>query len=202
MLKYFKSKKKPRLEVAIIGTTGRSKEDLSKLDAETFEKMCQKCEEIVISMMKNNEINENSKLTFVSGGSSWSDHVAIRMYLKFFDSKLILHLPCKFSDNLFDDNGLLDWKLNPGYRLNLYHETFTKKVGYDTLKELQFAADSSGVKMHVHGGFFERNNEIAKVSNLIAFSFSDDIPSSRGTLYTWKKSAATRKININISKLT
>lgn len=182
------------MTIGIIGTAGRSKEN--PLTLENYEKMIEKAKEFI-----NEKVQDIDEVCFISGGAAWSDHIAVELYLDkdFLKEKrknIHLYFPCEWDEKqkMFLDNGKFSFKENPGKTANYYHQKFSKIIGKNSFLELdQIQKFSSQVVF----GFFERNTEIAKNSEiLIAFSQSDQL--SPGTLDTWNKSTSNQKFIINI----
>ena len=136
-------------------------------------------------------------ITLISGGAAWADHVAVRLYLEGFVSKLILHLPCEWSNEAqYYDNGDYDWGTNPGRTSNYYHSKFSQIIGINSLDEIDQAI-KKGAEICIHKGFHERNNYVAKCNCLIGFTWSNV---SGGTLDTWNK-CSSQKYHIDLSIL-
>ena len=105
--------------------------------------------------------------------------------------ELTLHLPTRLCTEgeapQFYDNGLKDWKNNPGCTANKLHQEFSKKLHEDTLQHLTLA-DTVGANLLVHSGFHDRNSHVATSDYLLAFTWgSGDVPMEGGTMDTWKK---------------
>jgi len=177
--------------VAIIGTAGgkgRVPNDVFPLmNANLFNKM--------VNWFKE---HYDKNVNLVSGGAAWSDHVAVALFNEGYGS-LSLHLPCPFNiDQLkFHDNGEMSWETNPGRLANDLHILFNKQIGRNSFEELALAI-SNGAHVEIHSGFHARNNAM-KSDVLVAYSFSTTgIPESKGTLYTWNKSKALKKICVSL----
>lgn len=172
------------VKVSIIGTAGRDKTKV--FSKELFNKMVAAAKYILANL---------TDVTLVSGGAAWADHVAVKLFLEGFTSKLILHLPCKWDNGKFIDNGNFDWRINPGRTANYYHGKFSEVleqtstgIYFDTLSEID-AAIKKGAIITVNNGFHARNNLVAQSEYLIAFTWSqNNSPTDGGTLDTWNKS--------------
>ena len=172
------------IKLAIIGTSGRDDDDLSKLDYYHLQWMANKVESYIKDVLHT----EPSNIILISGGSAWADHVAVQLYLdkekKF--AGLELYLPSKF-----------DLKYNhyvnthEGRLLNKLHKQCQEKTDIDVLLELGKVLHRPGVKVVIKRGFPSRNTLIAKNCDyLLAFSFGETNefgPLKGGTLDTWKK---------------
>lgn len=143
---------------------------------------------------------EWSQVHLISGGSSYSDHIAVRLYLEHPESKLTLHLPCKYYQDFdkFYDSGSTDWRTNSGRILNKYHSSFSKAVGINSLADITKAIHMGAEIKDDYKGFHDRNIPVGNADVLLAFTRGKDIPDSPGTLYTWNKSKCPRKIHITI----
>lgn len=188
------------VRIGVIGSAGRGT-DITGLNKTVFENMHKKLKNII----KNLDIKKEN-IILVSGGAAWSDHLAIVEYLSGGYKSIELHFPCKFINGLFVDNGSSDWKINPGQSANKYHQMFNHKLRQNSLldiEELIQQQDNDQVKIYQnYNGFHDRNTAVGNVDILIAFTFSKSkTPTKGGTLDTWKKSKAKRKIHVCISKL-
>lgn len=170
------------IKIAIIGTAGR-KEDGAKMTKEIYEKMIYAVRYIIISHFGL----DISKVTLVSGGAAWADHIAVNLYNYGYVKDLILHLPCEWNNGKYLDTGSRDWRVNPGKTSNYYHEQFSGKVGVNTLNEIE-NAKVKGCKLIMDSkGFHNRNNEVSKASYMIALTWGEGSePKDGGTLHTWK----------------
>jgi hypothetical protein len=137
----------------------------------------------------SSQIKEEKEVEFISGGSAYSDHVAVKMYLSTPDSlnsSLTLFLPCKWNGNEFDPSS------KEGYVLNKLHRMFSLKVygNKDTsLNELKEAI-SRGARWFSYSSFYSRNDYLVSYSNkkayMIAFGNTPTLTST-GTSYTFNK---------------
>lgn len=143
----------------------------------------------------------------ISGGAAWSDHVAVTLFNRGDVHGLTIYAPCLFSGNKFvDNNQSKDWRVNPGYISNLYHGTFSAKIGGTTLLDIHDAQTKGAVIDTKYPGFHKRDGVIASTAtHMIAFSWSDTgAPSDGGTFYTWNRChlpLATHKIHINLKEI-
>ncbi|AQN68184.1 hypothetical protein [Saudi moumouvirus] len=173
--------------LAIIGFSGRDNKSFI-LTEEHYNWMIDNvlCYIKEVLNMKPNEI------TLVSGGSSWSDHIAVSLFLTNKFNQLNLYLPVDYDKNLSKY-----YENYQGSLLNSLHEKFSEQIKKDTLKDLKIAMTKYNCKIIIFNGFFKRNTAIANnCDHLIAFNLSD-IPSG-GTLDTWNKVKHENKININL----
>lgn len=139
-------------------------------------------------------------LCLMSGGAAFVDHVAVALKLKYPQIQLHLCLPAEWDSekNEFKDTGVRDFRVNPGGTSNYYHRNFSQSTGIASLLELAQVMPSSILETEF--GFSSRNSLLAgKVDLLLAYTFSNtDRPSSTGTLSTWTKSKAMKKIHTSI----
>ncbi len=191
--------------VAIIGTAGRTVEDAKRLSASLLNLMAQKAVEV----MKDSFQLDCKSVTLVSGGSAWSDHVAVRLWLDDPEgfAGLRLFLPCAFDAKTsqhpqFVDTGG-DWRTNPGRALNTYHRQFSQKAGFSSLSDLVAVRALGAQFISTAKSFHERNSQVALAADyLIAFTWgpSETKPKDGGTLDTWNKCKGV-KIHIPLSLL-
>jgi len=177
------------IRVAVIGTAGRNGLG-SRLDIKTLYLMMLETRRII-----EEEFGlDDSQVCLVSGGSSWSDHIAVRLFLSGTFGGLRLHLPTRWRKG-FDDS-------KTGKAISYYHSIFSNAVKSNTIGEIQLALDKGGVGLE-YQGFFERNDGIARESDyMIAFSFGEGKePEKRsGTYYTWSRCKGVRR-HVEIEKL-
>jgi len=176
--------------IAIIGTAGR-KADGNKLNKELYGKMFHAAQKIIGGW-------NLTDITLVSGGAAWADHIAVSLYLaKFMNCKLELHLPCPFDvqNTRFYDTGVVDFRTNPGGTANYYHRQFSQKMGGSTLTSMARILPDIRV-FDNYKGLFDRNNGVARVDYMIAFTFGyGQIPKDGGTKNTWNLSKRSTKFH-------
>ncbi len=172
--------------VAIIGTAGR--DSSHRLTPELFQRMVN----LTIGYLRKLSTEQN--LILVSGGAAWSDHLAVHLYLhrstyQLPIMSLCLHLPCPFdsSSNKYLDNGARDWRINPGWLANYYHEKFN----VNSLAEISEAI-RQGAVVNVWNGFHARNSKIAQAMYLLAFTWHTHQPDDGGTKDTWNKALGVK----------
>ncbi len=183
--------------IGIIGSAGRQG-DAEKVTPERFEWILKSIEkELINEGFIGKDQSQWNGIEFISGGAAFVDHAAVVLSLaKGVPLKLCLPAPWDERKKQFHDKGIRNWKENPGVTSNFYHREFSKRVNRDSLNELNLAIPNSTVM--VDEGFHARNTLIAgPVDLLLAFTFSKDpnVPGSSGTLSTWKKSKAIKKIH-------
>lgn len=163
--------------LGIIGTAGRGP-DGEKMTSETWDKM--------MHVTRLTSINSHSDI-LVSGGASWADHCAVKLFLEYSDKFFLkLYLPVKF-DGKFDENELKT-PFNCGQILNFYHKKFSDTIGEDSLKQISEAI-KLGAKVESGKGFHGRNTQIAQNSDfMLAFTFGNGKSlKDGGTKDTWDK---------------
>ena len=179
------------IKVAIIGTAGRGA-NLAKLTPQIFEKML-KC---LITIIEADLGLEWKSIQLVSGGAAWADHLAVILYNRQICQNLLLYLPTEFKDGAYLMNNQI------GKTANFYHSQFSKKMGYNTLGDIDTAINNGCVIDSTNIGFKNRNTKIAKSDYIIAFTFEESQPTGGGTLDTWNKATtAIKKIHKNISTI-
>lgn len=130
-----------------------------------------------------------SEIILCSGGSAWADHLVVSLFLEYDFGGLELYLPTPFI------NGGFDIKLSQGKLLNQLHKSFSKIVGFDSLKQLEMIMNDG--KISVHHGFYARNKALVKnLDLLIAFTIGDQIRG--GTKNTWNQFKG-EKIHYNLT---
>ncbi len=176
--------------VAVVGTAGR--DTYNVYTKELYDKM--------VAVVKH-MIKDLTNVTLISGGAAWADHIAVKLYLEGYVSRLILHLPCEFIDNQYMDNGKSAWFDNPGRTSNTYHRKFSRIVGINSLTEITEAI-KKGAQINVHKGFHARNLLVAKCDHMIALTWHiGSEPSDGGTAHTWKNCQSTSKYHVSLSTL-
>lgn len=176
------------VKLAIIGVSGRKKEQISLLSKEHMLWMMDNVYFYIVYVMKRKFKN----VTLVSGGSAWSDHIAIKLFLTGKFKGLELYLPATFNleTKRYGDS-------HEGKILNLVHSKCQEKTNYGIFDEIASVINHKNTKIILCNGFFDRNSLIAKNSDyLIAFSMGDDI--CGGTMDTWNKVEHENKINFNL----
>jgi len=173
--------------LAIIGTSGRNE----TLNPTHYEHMWDKAKEYIQSTFPN-----QTNLHVISGGSSWADHIAVRLYNEGVVDKLILYIPSTFrtEEELFNDN-------YDGKRLNQLHKLFSDECKINSLGEIA-SAIKKGAHVVKGNNFHHRNTMIAnKSTHLIAFTFGLNSPKKGGTNDTWTKTMHANKIHYSLLDL-
>ena len=146
---------------AIIGTAGR-KEDAARLTPQLWGNV----QDSFFALLKRRPYD-----VLVSGGAAWADHLAVQAFNRGLVPELRLYLPAPWQGLGFRDTGGYGTS-NPGGTTNYYHDKFSRVLDIDSFEEIE-AARVHGAKVEVDpGGFFGRNNLIARDANeVIAFTF-------------------------------
>lgn len=159
---------------AIVGTAGR-KEDANRLSANHFKAMLE-CARLLLQQFKESDYGVD---TLVSGGAAWADHVAVKLFLNKEVPNLKLFFPCQFLGQVagFDPTPLNDHERQKGYSTgetaNRLHARFTRKMGFNSLGELELAIQQ-GAKVFVpKGGFYGRNALVAQSDIILAMTFGE-----------------------------
>lgn len=191
------------INIGIIGTAGR-KDDIHKLDAKVFEWMLNRAAELIEQFKV--EFNDK-EVRLVSGGSSWSDHITVKLFNAERVDSLLLCLPATF------------WKevhcFNPneqaGFQSNKYHRMFSRRC-FQKENESLFdvhEAIERGAKLSIHAGFMPRNRYIAYYSDVLtAFTFGKgDCLKDGGSAHTmgvflaaYKGAMSSLHVNLNDKK--
>ena len=199
-----------KTRVAVIGSskTDKSVGIYCQITEKLFENMVTEAEKLLHKRYKHE--GDWETLVICSGGAAFSDHVAVRLFLKLKEQglKLCLYLPCGWDNAMatkkgkFKENGKFSWAENPGKLSNTRHALFSREAKLDSLKEIQQAIDLGAEVISDFNGFHARNNAIAQGSDyLLAFTWSSESePEGGGTRYTWDKSSCEKK-HINVSSL-
>ncbi len=123
----------------------------------------------------------NEHVVLFSGGSAWSHHVALDLFLGGWVKGLVLYLPCAFDLKrkryISSDTGNL---------MNQCHRLFAEIIGRDTLAEIGLAIHM-GARVLVFDGGSKRNMALAQeCDSMICFSWSTDAQPNQGASYeTW-----------------
>lgn len=177
-------------KIAIIGTAGR-REDKDRMTSDLYVKMAHHALEWITERFAP------SRVTLVSGGAAWADHVAVSLFLsRHHFQGLNLHFPAPFRNSKFQEMGFN----SPGGIANYYHHLFSLKMGRSrdhTLRMIQAALDR-GATNTVSAGFRQRNRLVGGSEILLAYTWgpSPHFPKQGGTKDTWDNSHATTKIHI------
>jgi len=181
--------------IGIIGAAHARAADSALHRAGVFEAMCAAVERVIVEDWQL----QWDTVVLVSGGAAWGDHVAVALFMeRACDSatdrrgapKLRLLLPCKWdaAKKQFEDNGQVDWRINPGGTANTYHRQCSASTGRDTLADLEKAQKLGAAWQDDFFGFHHRNLVLARtVTHCIALTDEADEPTEGGTGYTWAR---------------
>lgn len=186
--------------VAIIGSAGRGP-DSKRMSKELYSCMVERALRTILDEWQL----EPRNVVLVSGGSSFSDHVAVSLYHQYSDFKgIALYLPCGFDKGQFKDTGQRDWRTNPGNYLNYLHKQFSRTVGLDSLKQIATLETHPRARLDTSSsGFHQRNALVARSDYILAFTFGQgSVPADGGTAHTWSKAPPqARKKHVSLLKL-
>ncbi len=182
--------------VAIIGTACRSEDQLRQISPEMFAAMKSRVKQIVQEVFMLKDLKQ---VQLVSGGSSFSDAVAVNWFLE--DPSAfggcLLYLPARFDfkQGRFDTSDRASY--GPAMSLNRYHQATSEKIGISTLNELALAHANGAVFDNKESGFLSRNTMVAQSNFMVAFTFGNtecntvwdkhNTPGSSGTADTFRK---------------
>lgn len=163
--------RKPEYHFVIIGSAGRSN-DNHWVSKESFER----CVGIAQSHLTKIE-SDGFKCILKSGGSSFSDHVAVQLYLRDpVNRRLHLYLPCPFDYTEKQFTVIKGLYSDPAWVLNTIHTDFHRKTGIDSLGELSDAMKHEAKTCHVfhsqERNFLARNLDLSasRIDRVVAFS--------------------------------
>ena len=194
--------------VAIIGSAGRGPE-AKWITKDRFNKMIDLARHQITNVFKL----DIKAVTLVSGGSSFSDHVAVKLFLQKDFPSLSLYLPFEFNTTTKRFGSNTATADAGSYYLNSLHQDFSRLVGgisnnNKSLEELSLAIalGSPGITIdNSYHGFHSRNTAVAtKCDYMIAFSPSPSEPAIKsGTGDTWNKCKLpmSKKIHFDLTKL-
>ena len=158
----------------ICGTAGR-KEDGNLLSKNHYEAMCE-CVRLLLKQFNESDYNID---TLACGSAAWADHTAITLFLNKEVPKLKLFFPCQFLGATvgFDPTPLNEHEKNRGYSTgetaNKYHSKFSRKVGFNSLGDIERAIQQGAEVIVPSGGFYGRNAMVAKSDIILAMTFGD-----------------------------
>jgi len=186
------------MHIGIIGSSGKVA-DRKPLTRMAWRRM----KELTMEVISGLSSASTKKVTLVSGGSSWVDHMAVEMYLSDPDmwQGLILYLPAPLTVDAV--SGICNYETKPpftrtGQTLNSRHHHFSKTCYNDpghSLQELHSLQSMSNLNVIVvvePKGFKVRNSHIANnIDHLVALTVRDTIEG--GTLDTWNKFGGSKE---------
>lgn len=192
--------------IGIIGTAGRGN---VVIEPDRYRKMYDCARRMVRQIAAD---AGQVRVTLVSGGAAYADHLAVLLYLNEPDlvASLHLHLPVQFRD------GRYDALRKEGGTANYYLERMKAawaadgQPDFDPFAHITHAiAHGAIVRTYANAkgnAFFARNRAIAAQAQwLIAFTAAQDEqpPADSGTRHTWDASRLprTRKIHVPIGAL-
>lgn len=140
-------------------------------------------------------------VVLVSGGAAWADHLAVSLWLEGVVGGLELYFPAPWRASPPGFVGAS--RSDAGNVANWYHQSFSARMGRNTLAGLQRAIDSGAVVTVNRGGFKARNAQVAARSEaLLAYTFSTTgAPDDGGTAHTWHLATKAERIHVDIASL-
>lgn len=195
------------MRIAIIGTAGANN-DHEQMSKSLYLEMFKEALMQVYHLGKDPE----KYVDLVSGGSAWSDHVAVSLWLDERVRSLSLYFPVPFTGGQFVEIGE---EPDPGSRVNQLHAVFSEKMGGQSLEGISKAIEKGATTWHMQensieyfedppkNNFLARNFFIGQCDAIIAFSWgdNDNFPNDAGTIHIWKNSTARTKMHIPLHKL-
>lgn len=177
------------IRLAVIGTSGKVPQDAQRLDIKHMIWMADMVKTYITEVLKM----DNSNVILVSGGSAWSDHVAVRLFLEGGFGGLELYLPARF--NVKNKKYINSFY---GRTLNQLHAKCQEKTGMDVFTDLARVNSKKDVRITLGTSFTARNTLIARnCDHMIAFTFREGDPTRGGTANTWSKMQG-EKIHFNL----
>jgi len=186
------------LRIAIVGTAS------PKNDSEKDSLMTRQLWDNMINTIED-RVDDWREVTLISGGSSWSDHVAVALFRNHPEVCLEIHMPCLWDADRkrYVDTGQAHWSTNPGRLINTYHRKFSHRVGINSLGQIDKLRSSNSVMLYHYSGFHARNIAVGRCDVMYAFSFSTgNKPTDGGTKHTWDNSSCTKKIHISLHDIS
>lgn len=92
----------------------------------------------------------------------------------------------------YQDNGIYDFRTNPGGTLNYYFNKFNSVRNINAFEELRMAINNGAQIDYSKHTFHARNTLVAKCDYMLAFTWNIDKPEDGGTLDTWTKCRGIR----------
>ena len=179
--------------VSICGSAGRNGSH-TRITLALFNKLYNVFNDSIFKL--HNDIksmyNTEHKITLMSGGAAFVDHIAVRIYLNNLDRyKLHLALPCNITVNGFTGNKVAE-------TASYYHDLFRKQTSINSVSEI-IQAIQKGATFSIHNGFKERNTVIANCNYILASSWGPN--PTGGTKNTYDKCQTVQKFYINLDTL-
>jgi hypothetical protein len=178
------------VRIAITGSSARQPEDKKLLMKEHMEWMHNRIR-FFIQLMNL----DPKKIMLMSNGSAWADHVAVQLYLTWEFYGIELYLPSKF-----DIKQRKYINTHEGRKLNELHSYYNQVTGVNPFDELLRAIHGKDrARVTIKRGYKQRNTLMAgNCDYLIAFTFSDTVPTRGGTVHTWNRYDTYEKIHFNL----
>lgn len=169
--------------VAIIGSTfatqtrGKQRKWFTK---QLFERMT----ELALETMAEKFHLDPKSCHVVSGGSAWSDHVGVDLFLRSKVAGLKLHLLAPVTEGRFTSLRQSRVVCNIINGINKYHGLFSSIIQRNTFEDLTRAIDTnSDNNIVTHKSLFPRNSQLAsEASHVIAFVWKRPDPVTTGDI--------------------
>lgn len=193
------------IRISVIGTAGRQVPEGHKLTRALFDKMVVAVEEQIRAIQP-----DLSMVHLVSGAAAFADAVAVVLYLTGRYHALTLYMPAQwdFKTSTYVESADKDDRWNPGRISNFYMQRFSQVMAGGTSKGARnmgediTAAHKQGAHLDIGKNFHSRNTQVAQSDAVIALTWGQDVPDSKGTLDTWNKVPAGRvKVHIGLKTL-
>jgi len=145
--------------LAIIGTAGR-KEDQSILTGDHYDRMFSG----VTKYIGHLDLDPRALLVY-SGGAAWADHLAVTLVKRggVPPENLTLFIPTDLEDGGYVAHDVSNvYQKKTADTCNYYHKMFSKKVGIDSIEELNAVRKQGAIFDTSSVGFHARNAMVAK----------------------------------------
>lgn len=176
---------KPIVKIGIIGTALRVQEEFRLVLGFGASVIWQQMLQSVENQLRQWNLQPD-QVHLISGGAAWSDHVAVRLFIRYHEQGrpfhgLTLYLPANWTGQGYDPNQ------RTAFTSNFYHQQMSEALFINSLQEIE-TARKYGATLISGSDFGVRNRKIAANSEfLIAFTWDvkQGRPGSNGTLQTW-----------------
>lgn len=208
---------KKQIRIAIIGSMGSAKHgDKALYTKELWLAMVEKAKSYLFqAWIQDWTLVE--KVTLISGGSAFADHVAVEVFKhwkeenKPVELQLFLTTPFDKTYSQFDESEELasnNQYMNRGKHTNRSFDYFSKVMERDMIKDFAFVQNMYPNEVHFRlseRGFKDRDRMIARTcSHMLAFTFQEG-PAPKpggGTAYTWSQCFVHSSLKHHVSLLT
>lgn len=180
------------IKLGIVGTSGKNHYDKKVLAPKHMTWITNNVRQYIENVLHTT----CDKIMLVSGGSAWTDHVAIQLYLTGEFAGLELFLVSKF-----DIKQKKYINTHEGRALNEMHKYCQEQTGIDVFNDMVKAIHGKNkAKVIIQRGFNARNTLLSKnCDHLMVFAFVRDMPENGGTYDTWIKIVHPNRINFDLA---